>query len=340
MLTKDFDYKLPKPLIAQTPLEKRDHSRLMLLNRTTRGIEHSRFYNIGQFLRPDDLLITNNSKVIPARLNGIRVPSGGKMECLLLEKVKPGTWKAIVKPGKNLKKGRYFSVEGVLCEILEELEEGLRLVSIEDESIIEKSGNIPLPPYIHSHLENRDRYQTVYAKLDGSAAAPTAGLHFTNPLIKDLQSSGINMASVTLHVGLDTFKPVSEENPRNHKIHTEYFEINKDTAEKINVARENGGRIIAVGTTSVRVLEQISITSKRKDILNIKPASGWANIFILPGHKFNLVNGMITNFHMPRSTLLMLVSAFAGRELIMEGYQEAIRNEYRFYSFGDCMLII
>ena len=340
METKDFDYKLPEALIAQIPLAKRDHSRLMLLDRTTSNIEHSQFYNIGKFLHPGDLLITNNSRVIPARLKGTRVPTGGKMECLLLEKTGIQTWKALLKPGRSLKTGYYFSIEGVNCKILEEMDEALRVIYIEDESVIEKSGNMPLPPYIHTHLDDTNRYQTVYAKFDGSAAAPTAGLHFTKPLLENLQTSGINIASVTLHVGLDTFKPVSEENPLKHKIHTEYFEVNKDTAEKINLTRENGGRIIAVGTTSVRVLEQISLSWHQGYTHKVKPTSGWANIFILPGHKFNLVDGMITNFHMPRSTLLMLVSAFAGRELIMDGYQTAIQNQYRFYSFGDCMLII
>ena len=340
MQTKDFDYKLPEALIAQTPLAKRDHSRLMLLDRTTNNIEHSQFYNIGQFLHPGDLLITNNSRVIPARLRGTRIPTGGKMECLLLEKTDVHVWKALVKPGRSLKTGDYFSIDGVNCKILEEMDEALRVIYIEDESVIEKSGNVPLPPYIHTHLDEPDRYQTVYAKFDGSAAAPTAGLHFTNPLLEDLQGSGIDIASVTLHVGLDTFKPVSEENPVKHKIHTEYFEVNKDTAEKINLTRQNGGRIIAVGTTSVRVLEQISLSWSQENTHKVKPTSGWANIFILPGHKFKLVDAMITNFHMPRSTLLMLVSAFAGRELIMAGYKTAIQNQYRFYSFGDCILII
>lgn len=340
MFTKDFDYKLPTDLIAQHPPEKRDDSRLMIVDRSANHIKHEHFHKIGDFLAPGDLLVLNNSRVIPARLNGVKMQTGGKVECLLLQRINPGIWKTLVKPGKRLKVGDKFEVNGIECEIINEIDGSTRLISIGDESIIEKFGNVPLPPYIHTPLTDHNRYQTVYAKVDGSAAAPTAGLHFTDEILGQLKNNGVEIATVTLHIGLDTFKPVVVEKPENHRIHTEYFDINQDFSDKINAAKKDKRRIIAVGTTSVRVLEQIALLSKMDNQLQVGPRSGWANIFILPGHTFEFVDSMITNFHMPKSTLLMLVSAFGGNSLIKKAYQEAIDMKYRFYSFGDCMLII
>ena len=340
MLTKDFDYQLPPNLIAQEPLEKRDDSRLMIVDRNANRIRHEYFHKIGDFLAPGDLLVLNDSRVIPARLNGVKMQTGGRVECLLLQRINPGIWKTLVKPGKRLKTGDKFEVSGIECEVISEIDGSTRLISMGDESIIDKFGKVPLPPYIHTPLADPNRYQTVYAKVHGSAAAPTAGLHFTNEILRQLKNNDVEIATVTLHIGLDTFQPVVVEKPENHRIHTEYFEIDQDFSDKINAAKKNNGRIIAVGTTSVRVLEQVALLSKKYDQLQVRPRSGWANIFILPGHTFEFVDSMVTNFHMPKSTLLMLVSAFGGNSLIKKAYQEAIQNQYRFYSFGDCMLII
>lgn len=347
MRTSDFDYPLPKDLIAQVPIEPRDHSRLLVVDHSTSELEHRRFYDIGRFLKPGDLLVLNDSRVIPARLKGRRLGTGGAMEVLLLHRVDEGLWKALVKPGRRLRPGARFEVDGVEGEVLEDDGVGTRLIHISDEGVIQRSGEMPLPPYINVPLADRERYQTVYARIDGSAAAPTAGLHFTPELLENLSRDGIRFARVTLHVGLDTFRPVQSEEPEKHKLHLEYFELDEDAAREINLARAESRRIISVGTTSVRVLEQAAILSHLECEGTLKPVSGWANLFILPGHRFQLVDGLITNFHLPRSTLLMLVCAFAGRDtsqdsgrsLVLRAYQEAIGQGYRLFSFGDCMLL-
>jgi S-adenosylmethionine:tRNA ribosyltransferase-isomerase len=348
MRTSDFDYPLPKDLIAQTPIEPRDHSRLLTVDLSTGEFGHHRFYEIGHFLKPGDLLVLNDSRVIPARLKGHRIGTGGTVELLLLQRAGEGLWKALVKPGRRLRAGARFEVDGVEGEIVTEDNWGTRLIRLADEGVIQRVGEIPLPPYITTQLADRERYQTVYARANGSAAAPTAGLHFTPELLKNLGIDGIRFAHVTLHVGLDTFRPVKSEEPENHKLHTEYFELGEAAVKEINLARAEGRRVISVGTTSVRVLEQAALLSHLESEDTLKPISGWADIFILPGHRFRLVDGLITNFHLPRSTLLMMVSAFAGRDtspdagrrLMMKAYREAIGQGYRLFSFGDCMLIV
>ncbi|MDP6101728.1 MAG: tRNA preQ1(34) S-adenosylmethionine ribosyltransferase-isomerase QueA [Dehalococcoidia bacterium] len=347
MRTSDFDYPLPRNLIAQTPMEPRDHSRLLVVDRSTGELEHHRFYEIGQFLKPGDLLVLNDSRVIPARLRGSRLGTGGAIELLLLHRTGKGTWKALVKPRRRLRPGAKFEVDGIEGEVLEDSASGARLIHLSDEGVIQRAGEMPLPPYIDTPLVARERYQTVYARADGSAAAPTAGLHFTPELLESLGRDGIRFARVTLHVGLDTFRPVQSEEPEKHELHTEYFEVGEDAAREINLARDEARRIISVGTTSVRVLEQAAFLSHRDGEVGLKSVSGWADLFILPGHRFQMVDGLITNFHMPRSTLLMMVSAFArrdtspnsGRDLVMKAYQEAIEQCYRLFSLGDCMLI-
>jgi S-adenosylmethionine:tRNA ribosyltransferase-isomerase len=348
MRTSDFDYPLPKDLIAQTPIEPRDHSRLLAVELSTGEFEHRRFYEIGHFLKPGDLLVLNDSRVIPARLKGHRIGTGGAVELLLLQRASQGLWKALVKPGHRLRTGARFEVDGVEGEIVNEDEGGTRLIRLADEGVIQRVGEMPLPPYITTQLADRERYQTVYARADGSAAAPTAGLHFTTELLERLGRDGIRFAHVTLHVGLDTFRPVKSEEPEKHQLHTEYFELGETAAREINLASAEGKRIISVGTTSVRVLEQVALLSHLEGEDALKPISGWADLFILPGHRFRLVDGLITNFHLPRSTLLMMVSAFAGRDtspdagrrLMMKAYREAIGQGYRLFSFGDCMLIV
>jgi S-adenosylmethionine:tRNA ribosyltransferase-isomerase len=338
--TKDFDYSLPKGLIAQTPLESRDDSRLLILDRSNGVIRHSRFRAVSSLLRPGDLLVFNDSRVIRARLNGGLADSKRDVELLLLRSHEPSRWWCIGKPSRKIVDGARIIFEGGLEGIVvEAADHGMRLIEFNDEKLIEIVGKIPLPPYIHETLNEVERYQTVYAKNLGSVAAPTAGLHFTTQLLEDLQVVGINMAFVTLHVGLDTFRPVDEHDPRNHKIHSEYWEISEETAKAINRAIREGRRIVAVGTTTVRTLEQVSRLMDAEGSDGVAAGSGWADIFIMPGHTFRLVDAMITNFHLPRSTLLMLVSAFAGGDQITKAYDEAIRLKYRFYSFGDAMLI-
>ena len=347
MLTSDFDYSINNDLIAQTPTEPRDHSRLLILDRSTGKLEHRRFYEIGDFLESGDLLVLNNSRVIPARLTGKRTETSGAVEILLLHRLSPGIWKALVKPGRRLKPGATIEIYGTECTILEDTGQGTRIIRISDENVIKNDGEIPLPPYIKTPLANQERYQTVYSKTEGSSAAPTAGLHFTSELLNDLNKKGIDTTEVTLHVGLDSFRPVKSENPNNHVLHSEYFEIGEDSAVKINQAHTNNRRVISVGTTTVRVLEQaalhVTANSDKEDSHTntlLAPVSAWANIFILPGHKFRLVNGLITNFHLPRSTLLMLVCAFAGRDTTITAYNHAVNQGYRLYSFGDAMLIL
>jgi len=339
--TSDFDYELPESFIAQTPVEPRDSSRLLVLHRDSGGIEHRIFRDIGDYLRPGDALVLNQTRVIPARLYA-RKPTGGRVELLLLRRRDATSWEALV-GGKGLSPGRVIQVEaGPKAEIVEELNGSERLVRFETpiEPYFPKIGNVPLPPYIHEKLANPERYQTVYAHEPGSAAAPTAGLHFTPPLMQALAAQGIRLAYVTLHVGLDTFAPVTEDDPQEHKIHTEWCELDQDTAEVVNATREQGERIVAVGTTSVRTLESAARSASLAGSAHIAAYSGPTDLFILPGFRFGLVDAMVTNFHLPKSTLLMLVSAFAGRETILRAYEAAKQDGYRFYSFGDAMLII
>jgi len=308
-------------------------------------MEHRRFYELGDHLREGDVLVFNDSRVIPARLYGRREGTGGRVEFLLLLRLKPGVWRAVGKPGRRLKPGSRSRIEGdsgseLWIEVLEATEDGVRTVRLSSEEGIERVGQIPLPPYIHTLLDDPERYQTVYARVLGSVAAPTAGLHFTTGLLETLKAKGVQQVYVTLHVGLDTFRPVREEDPVEHRLHGEYFELDKDAAAQINAARREGRRVIAVGTTSVRLLEQASLYAEGKGSSELLPVSGWAELYILPRHRFRLVDAMITNFHLPRTTLLMLVSAFAGRELVLDAYREAIAREYRFYSFGDGMVIL
>lgn len=347
MQTSDFDYHLPEASIAQTPVEPRDSSRLLVLHRETGKLEHRIFREIGEYLRPNDLLVLNQTRVIPARIFARKV-TGGRVELLLLRRRDEVTWEALV-GGKGLRVASKLQVEdGPQAEIIAMLNGSERLVRFAEpiEPYFPKVGHVPLPPYIHAELKDPERYQTVYAKEPGSAAAPTAGLHFTPRLLDELQAQGVKIAYVTLHVGLDTFAPVTEENPAEHKIHTEWCELPQETADLINQTREAGRRIIAVGTTSVRTLESAAIENRKSKTGNtdhwspITAFTGPTSLYILPGYQFKVVDAMITNFHLPKSTLLMLVSAFAGREKILETYQTAIQKGYRFYSFGDAMLIL
>ena len=358
MKTSDFDYHLPESSIAQTPLEPRDSSRLLVLHRDTGELEHRTFHEIGNYLRAGDLLVLNQTRVIPARIYA-RKETGGRVELLLLRRRDELTWEALV-GGKGLRIGKKLLVEsdpssrrgrmstptsgdiGVQVEIAELLNGSERLIRFSEpiEPYFPRVGNVPLPPYIHEKLNDPERYQTVYAREPGSAAAPTAGLHFTPRLLEELHAKDVKIAYVTLHVGLDTFAPVTEDNPEEHVIHTEWCELAQETATLINQTKQAGGRIIAVGTTSVRTLE--SAANLQSPISNppISAFLGPTSLFILPGYQFKIVDAMITNFHLPKSTLLMLVSAFAGREKILETYETAIRERYRFYSFGDAMLIL
>lgn len=335
MKTSDFDYHLPESSIAQMPVEPRDSSRLLVLHRQTGEVEHKVFRNIRDYLKAGDLLILNQTRVIPARIFA-RKETGGKVELLLLRKRDELTWEALV-GGKGLRVGKSMQVEnGPKAEIVEILDGSERLVKFSEpiEPYFPKIGNIPLPPYIHEKLNDPERYQTVFAKEVGSAAAPTAGLHFTPQLLDEIQALGVRVAYVTLHVGLDTFAPVNEDDPQEHKIHSEWCQLSQQTADLINETKRNGGRVIAVGTTSVRTLESAA------GQMMVKAYTGPTTLFILPGYKFNVVDVMITNFHLPKSTLIMLVSAFAGREKVLSTYELAIKEGYRFYSFGDAMLIL
>src|SRR4030095_8901072 len=341
MKTSDFDYDLPETFIAQTPAEPRDSSRLLVFRRDTGELEHRIFRDVSDYLNAGDLLVLNQTRVIPARIYA-RKETGGRVEILLLRRRDELTWEALV-GGKGLRVGKMVQVEdGPEVEIIEELDESERLIKFSEpiEPYFPKVGNVPLPPYIHETLYDPERYQTVYAKEPGSAAAPTAGLHFTPRLLEELQVKGVRVAYVTLHVGLDTFAPVTEDDPEEHKIHSEWCELSQETADAINETRTRGGRVIAVGTTSVRTLESAvqSITANSQSL--IAAFTGPTSLFILPGYQFKVVDVMITNFHLPRSTLLMLVSAFVGREKILQTYETAVQEGYRFYSFGDAMLIL
>lgn len=340
MNVSDFYYDLPEELIAQTPIEKRDESRLMVLNRANQTIEHKTFKDIIDYLEPGDCLVRNNTKVIPARLYGKKA-TGAKIEFLLLNRIEGDIWECIVRPGHKLKPGTEVEFgDGILkAKVLDVMEGGTRKVEFKYEGIfneiLDKIGLMPLPPYIHESLKDNDRYQTVYAKYEGSAAAPTAGLHFTPELFEKIKAKGIDVANVTLHVGIGTFRPVKVENVEEHHMHSEHFYIKQEDADKINNAKKNGKRVIAVGTTSCRVLETIADENGM-----VKPTEGDTQIFIYPGYKYKCLDGLVTNFHLPESTLIMLVSALAGKDYIMKAYNEAVKERYRFFSFGDAMLIL
>ena len=340
MNIKEFYYDLPEELIAQVPIPKRDESRLMVLDRKQKSIQHKIFKDILEYLKPGDCLVRNNTKVIPARIYG-KKETGANVEFLLLKNIEGDIWESIVRPGNKLHVGtKVVFGDGILvAEILDTLEGGTRKVKFTYEGIfneiLDKIGLMPLPPYIHEELKEKDRYQTVYAKYQGSAAAPTAGLHFTEELLEKIKEKKVEIANVTLHVGIGTFRPVKVEKIEDHHMHSEHFYIKPEDVEKINKAKQNGGRIISVGTTSCRVLESIADENGF-----VKEAEGDTSIFIYPGYKFKCIDGLITNFHLPESTLLMLVSALAGKDFIMQAYKEAVKEKYRFFSFGDAMFII
>ena len=340
MKTDDFNYELPSHLIAQTPIAKRDDSRMMILDKTTGEIEHKHFHDILEELQPNDVLVLNNTKVIPARLFGIKEETSAAIELLMLKEKENNIWECLTRPAKRVKVGTVISFgNGLLKAVcVEEQEEGIRIFRLEYEGILyeilDQLGEMPLPPYIHEKLDDKTRYQTVYAKEEGSAAAPTAGLHFTQELLSQIEQKGIQIAYVTLHVGLGTFRPVAVEDVTKHKMHSEFYQMTKETADILNSAKQEGKRIIAVGTTTTRVLETIMTLYHE-----FRECSGWTDIFIYPGYQFQAIDALITNFHLPKSTLLMLVSALAGKDHIMHAYEEAVKNEYRFFSFGDSMMI-
>ena len=340
MKTSDFYYDLPQELIAQTPLERRDGSRLLTLDKVTGAWEHRHFYDLPEYLNPGDCLILNDSRVLPARLLGQRLPGGGACEVLLLIDKGEGTWECLVRPGRKMKPGTELSFGNgeLTAEVTEELPGGNRLVHFRYEGIflevLERLGKMPLPPYIKEELQDSERYQTVYSKVLGSAAAPTAGLHFTPELLEKIAAKGVSIGYVTLHVGLGTFRPVKEDNIEEHPMHSEYCVVPPETAELINRTRSAGGRCVCVGTTSCRTLESFAAEDG-----HMAPSAGWTDIFIYPGYKFKVMDALVTNFHLPESTLVMLVSAFAGREHILNAYAEAVKERYRFFSFGDAMFI-
>ena len=342
MNTNDFDYFLPKSHIAQSPIEPRDHSKLMVLNRRKNEILHKSFYDLPNYLKTGDVLVFNNTRVIPARVFGKSKPSNKDVELLLLHEEKDKTWKALVKPGKRMKIGDVFYVKSklgndILGKILHIDGEGIRTVKFEGEYELDAIGEIPLPPYINKKIQDTNRYQTVYSKYEGSVAAPTAGLHFTHELLQLLNDEGIKLAYVTLHVGIGTFRPVSVDNISEHKMHSEWWELNQKTVDIINNAKMNGNRIVSVGTTSARLLEHAA-TDQKSNLL--KSGSGWADIFIYPGYEFKIVDALLTNFHLPKSTLLVLVSSFLGYELTKKCYEIAVKEKFHFFSYGDAMLIL
>lgn len=341
MKTSDFDYHLPPELIAQVPLEPRDQSQIMVLERNRGSIEHRRFADLVDYLKAGDVLVCNDSRVIPARLKGKKADSGGKVELLLLRQLDNAVWEALLKPAKRVAVGTKLEIgdseSKVWAEITGEGEGGIKVIRFPEEIRLPKLGKIPLPPYIRTPLADEERYQTVYARVPGSVAAPTAGLHFTPRLLERIEQKGIELLFVTLHVGLDTFRPVREEDPLKHPIHKEYGIVTKEVASRLAQARGEGRRIICVGTTTVRIIEGAAQASQKS---HLEPFEGGVSLFILPGYQFRMVDALITNFHLPRSTLLMLVAAFAGKDFIINAYEEAIARKYRFYSFGDAMLIL
>ena len=341
MNVEEFDYHLPESLIAQTPLKNRDQSRLLVLGRKTGNIAHKHFTDIMDYFEPGDTLVLNDTRVMPARLFGLKEETGAKVEMLMLTRIEDNDWEVLLKPAKRIKVGNTLSFGNgkIIAECIKELEQGGRIMRLHYEGILEERldelGEMPLPPYIKERLDDPDRYQTVYAKENGSAAAPTAGLHFTDELLQKIKDKGVNIAFITLHVGLGTFRPVSVEDIDDHEMHSEYYQMTKETADMLNKTKENGHRIISVGTTSTRTLETI-----RRDHEQFVATSGWTDIFIYPGLEYKAIDGLITNFHLPKSTLVMLVSAFSSREYILNAYKEAVKLKYRFFSFGDAMLII
>ncbi|HBF1226256.1 TPA: tRNA preQ1(34) S-adenosylmethionine ribosyltransferase-isomerase QueA [Clostridioides difficile] len=340
MKTSDFKFDLPQELIAQVPIEDRASSRLMVLDKETGNIEHKVFRDIIEYLNPGDCLVLNNTRVIPARLIGEKLETGGKIEFLLLKRTEEDTWQALAKPGKRAKVGTKFSFGNgkLIGEVVDLSDEGSRIIKFHYdgifEEILDELGNMPLPPYITARLDEKERYQTVYSKHNGSAAAPTAGLHFTEELLNKIKEKGVDIAFVTLHVGLGTFRPVKVEDVLNHKMHSEYYMVSQEAADKINRAKENGKNVICVGTTSCRTIE-----SACNEYGKMKETSGWTEIFIYPGYKFKVLDKLITNFHLPESTLIMLVSAICGKDNVLNAYNEAVKERYRFFSFGDAMII-
>ena len=344
MKTSDFDYELPQDLIAQQPVEPRDHSRLMLLDRDTGRLTHKKFYELPGILREGDLLVFNDSRVFPARLYGRSVPSGREIELLLLSQNESGEWRTLVKPGRRMRTGASFVVSGAdgggetRGEVVGVEPSGSRRVKFESEPDLLSVGHIPLPPYIHEKLQDSERYQTVYSSSEGSVAAPTAGLHFSESLLDRLEERGVRRTFVTLHVGWDSFRPVTTEEPSEHEMHSEQWELTSEATDAINSARNEGRRVISVGTTAVRMLENAALMNREPGRL-VSPGAGWVDLFISPGFRYRVIDGLITNFHLPRSTLMMLVSAFAGRDNVLNAYKTAVSERYRFYSFGDAMLI-
>ena len=340
MKTKDFYFDLPEELIAQHPLKDRESSRMMILDKNTDEIGHKHFSDIVDYLEEGDCLVLNNTRVLPARIFGQRADTGGKIEFLLLKRIEGDKWETLVKPGKKAKIGSkiVFGDGMLLATVLDVIEGGARIVEFEYdgifEEILDKLGEMPLPPYIKEKLEDKERYQTVFSKHEGSAAAPTAGLHFTNELLDKIRDKGVEIVYITLHVGLGTFRPVKVDDISEHEMHSEYYEISEETAQKINLAKEKGGKVISVGTTSTRTLESVADENGK-----ICTKKGWTDIFIYPGYKFKIVDEIITNFHLPESTLIMLVSAFAGKEKVLKAYDKAVEERYRFFSFGDAMFI-
>lgn len=340
MRVSDFDFDLPEELIAQHPLEKRDASRLMVLDKKTGSIEHRHFHDVMEYLNEGDTLVLNNTRVMPARLIGEKEGTGGKIEFLLLKRLDGDKWECLAKPGKRAKIGQSFIFgEGKLkCKVVDIIEEGNRIIEFSYdgifEQVLDELGEMPLPPYITEKLDDKERYQTVYSKEEGSAAAPTAGLHFTNDLLEEIKAKGVNIAYLTLHVGLGTFRPVKVEDINEHIMHSEYYHLDKENADLINETKKRGNKVIAVGTTSTRTLETIG-----DDNGFVREQSGWTDIFIYPGYKYKVIDELITNFHLPESTLIMLVSALAGKENVMNAYNIAVKEKYRFFSFGDSMII-
>ena len=341
--TKDFDFELPEELIAQTPIEPRDASRLMVLDKTTGEIEHRHFHDITEYLNEGDCLVLNNSRVLPARIYGIKNETGAHVEFLLLKNCGDDVWEALAGPGKRAKVGTSFTFEGssMTCEVIEVKDDGNRMIRFHYDkgtnffTELDKIGQMPLPPYIKEKLKDKERYQTVYSKEEGSAAAPTAGLHFTPELLERIRQKGVDVVPVLLHVGLGTFRPVKEERVEDHHMHSEYYMVTPEAADRLNAARQRGGRIVCVGTTSVRTLETVATEDGV-----VHPGSGWTQIFIMPGYRYKAVDALITNFHLPESTLLMLVSAFMGRENALHMYETAVQMRYRFFSFGDATLLL
>jgi S-adenosylmethionine:tRNA ribosyltransferase-isomerase len=341
MKTSDFDYRLPPEHIAQTPIEPRDHSKLMVMSRTEEAIEHKHFFDLLNYLKKGDVMVFNESRVIPARLMGRKSGSGGKIEILLLHVREPGIWETLVKPGQRVREGTIIEIGSgnlsVTAEVVARGHGGIRIVRFSSEEKLNELGIVPLPPYIHTPVDDPERYQTVYARTSGSVAAPTAGLHFTPNLLAQIQQKGVDLAFVTLHIGMDSFRPVKADDPGKHVMHKEYGEVKQEVASKLTYAKAEGRRIICVGTTPVRLLETAAQASAEDS--KLAAFSGWTGLFILPGHEFLVPDVLITNFHLPKSTLLMLVCAFTGTEKLLRSYKEAIKQGYRFYSFGDAMLI-